>query len=90
MVEIVGVSASTAAWVMDAAKPPARVPVSIAAREARRMEKRQERQDASDDEIDSTVPAIQSTAVALDMMTEGNRQPQSTMKHAIDSYIENE
>ena len=90
MVEVVSISAYTAAWAMDAAKPLARVPASIAAREARRMELRQKRDGSDDDKIEEAAPAIQSTAVALDMMIEGERQPQATIQQAIESYVENE
>jgi hypothetical protein len=79
-----------AAWVADAAKQPAVVPPSIAARNARRMEIRQERGDASDDEIESATPVIQSTTIALDLMEQGSRQPQATVKHAIESYFEDQ
>ncbi|MGO4436448.1 hypothetical protein [Rhizobium sp. RAF56] len=89
MVEVVTVSAYTAAWAMDAAKQPARVPTAIAAREARRMELRQKRREAGDAEVEAIVPAVQSTALALELMIEGERQPQSTMQQAITSYEEN-
>ncbi len=90
MVEIIGVSANAAAWVADLVKPQVRVPTSVAAREAKRMQDHLERDGGSDDDIESTIPAIQSTAVALDLLAEGNRQPQVTVQHVIDSYIENE
>jgi hypothetical protein len=90
MVEVVNVSAYMAAWAADAAKPPVLVPASIAARDARRLQKRQQRDGVTDIEIDSPSLVIQSTSVALDLMTQGNGQPRSTLKHAIDSYTENE
>jgi hypothetical protein len=90
MTDVVNVSANMAAWASDAMKPPQRVPTSVAAREARRMEVRQERDGVSEDDIESTVPAIQSTAIALDLLNEGNRQPQSAIQRVIDAYIENE
>lgn len=90
MVEVTTVSAYTAGWAMEVLKPEPRVPTSIAAREARRIELRQEKEDADEDDLESTVPVIQSTEIALDLLNEGNRQPRSTVQHAIDSYVENE
>lgn len=89
MTDIVSVSAYTAGWVMDAVKTPARVPTSIAAREARRMELRQTRGDTDDDEVDGALPVIQPAAMGLDLSVDGERLPQSTMQQAIHSYKEN-
>jgi hypothetical protein len=90
VVEVVTVSAYTAGWAMEAAKPPARTPASVAAREARLREVRQARDgDADEDDVESLVPTIQSTAVALDLLTEGDRQPRSSIQQVIDAYSEN-
>jgi hypothetical protein len=89
VVDVVSISAYTAAWAMDAAKQPVRTPASLAARDARRMELRQKRGDAGVSRIDSPFSAVQSAAAALDTMIEGERQPQSTMRQAIESYGEN-
>ncbi|PZM13190.1 hypothetical protein [Rhizobium tubonense] len=90
MVEVVNVSAYMAAWAADVAKPPVLVPSSIAARDARKLQKRQERDGATDNDIESPTLVIQSTSVALDLMTQGNSQPRSTLRHAIESYAEND
>jgi hypothetical protein len=90
MVEVVNVSAYMAAWLADTAKAPVLVPAAIVARNARRTELRQQRDGATDDEIESPSLVIQSTAIALDLMMQGESQPRSTLQHAIESYAENE
>lgn len=90
MVEVVNVSAYMAAWAADAAKPPTLVPASIAARTARKEAVRRERDDVSDGDVESISPIIQSTTIALDLMNEGSRQPRSTLRHALESYAEND
>jgi hypothetical protein len=91
MVEVVTVSAYTAGWAMEAVKQPARTPASIVAREARLREIRQERGGASDEgDIENAIPTIQSTEVALDLLTEGDRQPKSNFQQVVKAYSENE
>ena len=89
MVDVVSISAYTAAWAADAAKPLARTPASLAARAARRMEQRQKRGEAAAEDAASLVPAVSSGAAALDTMIASERRPQSTMRQALESYGEN-
>ena len=92
MIEVVNVSANMAAWAADTAKPLALVPASIVARIARKEALRRDRDDVSDGDVDveSISPIIQSTTIALDLMNEGSRQPRSTLRHALESYAEND
>jgi hypothetical protein len=90
MVEVVNVSAYMAAWAADAAKPPVLVPAAIVARNARKSELRQRQVGAADDELESSSLVIQSTDVALDLMMQGESQPRSTLRHAIESYADND
>ena len=88
--EILNVSAYMASWVADSAKPPTVVPKSIAVREARKIQLRQERGDIAEDDIDSASPIIQTAMAGLDLMNEGNHQPQSTLNQVLRSYAEND
>ncbi len=91
MVQVLTVSAYTAGWAMEALKPPIHAPASVVAREKRLREIRQERDGISDaGDIEGPLATVQSTSVALDLLTEDNRQPRPTVQHVIDSYIENE
>lgn len=90
MVEIVNVSATMAAWASDAAKPPAVVPRTIAAREARKIQLRQERDDVTEDDVSSTDPVIQTAMAGLDLMNENPHHPQMTLNEVLRSYAENE
>jgi hypothetical protein len=91
MVEVVTVSAYTAGWAMEALKQPIRTPATIVARDERRREIRQEHDGADDEgDVESALPTIQSTEVALDLLTEGNRQPQSNFQQVVKAYSDNE
>lgn len=88
--EILNVSAYMASWVADAAKPPTVVPKSIAVREAKKIQLRQERSDVDEEDVDSASPVIQTAMAGLDLMNEGDHQPQSTLSHVLQSYAEND
>lgn len=85
MTQVITVSANTAAYAMEALKPQARVPSSMAAREAKRLAARQERDIGG---VDTPLLTISSTEVALELLTMGNRQPQTGVRQAIESYEE--
>lgn len=61
------------------------MPASMAAREARKLADRQIR-GTTVDEFEETPNIIQSTEVALDLMSKGNKQPQAGLQHALKSY----
>lgn len=88
MVDVVNISAYTAGWAMEAVKQPARTPTSIVAKEERRREVRLER-DGDDEDIESALPAIQSAAVSLDLLTQDNRDHHPELQRVIDAYAEN-
>lgn len=79
------IAASTAAAAFDTLRIPQRVSASTAAKEARRAADRQMRT-ASGQDIEEAANIIQSTEVALDLMTMGQRQPQAGLKQALELY----
>jgi hypothetical protein len=85
MTQVLTISATTASSAIEALRPLQRVPASIAAKEARRLADRQTKTDSGEN-IDETANIIQSTEVALDLMTKGNKQPQAGLKQALQSY----
>ena len=85
MTQVVTISASTAAAAFDTLRIPQRVPAVIAAKEARKMADRQIK-GITADELEETPNIIQSTEVALDLMTKGNKQPQAGLRQALKSY----
>lgn len=86
-VSVVSISADTAVAALESLKIPKRVAASTAAKEARRLSERREKVDAGQD-IDDTASIIQSTEVALDLMTMGQRQPQASLNQALKFYEE--
>ncbi len=86
-VSLISISADTAVVALESLKIPKRVPASIAAKEARRVAERREKVDAGAD-VDDTASIIQSTEVALDLMTMGQRQPQASLNQALKLYEE--
>jgi hypothetical protein len=86
MTVLVGsISASTAAAAFETLRIPPRVSASTTAKEARRAADRKTKRDNGHD-IDETPNVIQSTEVALDLMTMGQKQPQSGLKQALQFY----
>lgn len=90
MAQVLTVSGYTAGWAMEALKPAVRTPPSVEAQEKRLRQVRQENDGIDQDDIESLTPTIQSTSVALDLLTEGNRQPPPSVEQVIASYAENE
>lgn len=86
MTQVVTISASTAAAAFDSLRIAPRVPASMAAKDARRIAERQLRGVEAADEHEEMPNIIQSTEVALDLMTKGNKQPQAGLQHALKSY----
>lgn len=85
MTQVITISASTAAAAFETLRIAPRVPASIAAKEARRIADRQLK-GAAADEVEETQNIIQSTEIALDLMTSGNKQPQAGLQQALKSY----
>ena len=85
MTQVVTISASTAAAAFDTLRITPRVPTSIAAKDARRIADRQLKGTTAD-EVEETQNIIQSTEIALDLMTKGNKQPQAGLQQALNSY----
>ncbi|MBB3657106.1 hypothetical protein FHX15_002334 [Rhizobium sp. BK650] len=84
MTQLGSISASTAALAFESLRIPQRVATGTAARDARKLAERQLNQSGEDPEDGASV--IQSTEVALDLMTKGFRQPQAGLKQALQSY----
>jgi hypothetical protein len=84
MTQLLTISANMAAVAAETLRIPQRVPTAVAARDARRIADRQLRPDSDDGDDPANI--IQSTEVALDLMTKGNKQPQSGLKQALRSY----
>ncbi|MBB3319138.1 hypothetical protein FHT97_002586 [Rhizobium sp. BK399] len=82
------ISANTAAAAFETLRIPQRVSASTAAKEARRAADRQTRA-ASGQDVEEAANIIQSTEVALDLMTMGQRQPQAGLQQALDLYSDN-
>ncbi|KQV81594.1 hypothetical protein [Rhizobium sp. Root1220] len=88
MTVLVGtISASTAAAAFETLRIPPRVSASTAAKEARRAADRKTKVDSGTD-IDEPASIIQSTEVALDLMTMGQKQPQAGLQQALELYSE--
>lgn len=88
MTVLVGnISADTAVAAFESLKIPPRVSASTAAKEARRISERRTKIDSGQD-LDESAVVIQSTEVALDLMTMGQRQPQASLKQALKLYRE--
>lgn len=85
MTQLVSISASTAALAFESLRIPQRVATGTAARDARKLAERQLNRSSGDDP-DETANIIQSTEVALDLMTKGFRQPQAGLQQALQSY----
>jgi hypothetical protein len=86
MTVLVGtISASTAAAAFETLRISQRVPASTVAKEARRVAGRKTRGDRGQN-LDETSKAIQSTEVALNLMTMGQKQPQAGLKQALQFY----
>ncbi|OWV86593.1 hypothetical protein ATY81_09305 [Rhizobium sp. R72] len=86
MTVLVGtIAASTAAAAFETLRIPQRVSASTAAKEARRAADRQTRA-ASGQDVEEPSNIIQSTEVALDLMTMGQKQPQAGLKQALELY----
>jgi hypothetical protein len=86
MTVLVGtISASTAAAAFETLRIPQRVPASTAAKEARRAADRKSKGGNVQD-VNEPSNVIQSTEVALDLMTMGQRQPQAGLKQALRFY----
>ncbi|MBB3966631.1 MULTISPECIES: hypothetical protein [Rhizobium] len=81
------ISASTAAAAFEALRIAPRVSASTAAKDARKVAERQRHADA-DEGPDETAAVINSTEVALDLMTMGQRQPQAALQQALKLYEE--
>jgi len=90
MAQVLTVSGYTAGWAMEAMKPAVRTPPSVEAREKRLHQVRRENDGIDEDDIEGPLATVQSAAVALDLLTEGNRQPQPSIQQVIASYAENE
>lgn len=90
MVQVLTVSGYTAGWAMEAMKPAVRTPPSVEAREKRVHQIRRENDGIDEDDIEELPPTVQSTSVSLDLLTEGNRQPQPSVPQVIAFYAENE
>jgi len=88
MTQVVTISASTAAAAFESLRIAQRVPPNMAAKETRRMAERQLRGVAAADDLEDSPNIIQSTEVALDLMTKGNKQPQAGLQQALRSYDE--
>jgi hypothetical protein len=88
MTVLVGsISASTAAAAFETLRIPQRVSASTSAKESRRAADRQTKA-ASGQDVEEPANIIQSTEVALDLMTMGQRQPQAGLKQAMEFYSE--
>jgi hypothetical protein len=88
MTVLVGtISASTAAAAFETLRIPQRVPASTTAKEARRTADRKTKGDSGHD-VDEASSVIQSTEVALDLMTMGQKQPQAGLKQALQFYTD--
>ncbi len=88
MTVLVGsISASTAAAAFEALRIAPRVSASTAAKDARKVAERQRQTDSGQD-TDESAAVINSTEVALDLMTMGQRQPQAGLKQALKLYEE--
>ncbi|PKA39068.1 hypothetical protein [Rhizobium sullae] len=85
MTQVVTISASTAATAFETLRIAPRVPASMVAKDARRIADRQLK-GRSGQELNETASIIQSTEVALDLMTKGNKQPQAGLQQALKSY----
>jgi hypothetical protein len=85
MTQVVTISASTAASAFEALRIPQRVPANMVAKEARKMADRQIKGTTAD-EFEETPNIIQSTEVALDLMSKGNKQPQAGLQQALKYY----
>ena len=85
MTQLLSISANTAALAAETLRIPQRVANSTAARESRRLADRQLKAESTEG-VDDPSSIIQSTEVALDLMTKGNRQPQAGLKQALQSY----
>jgi hypothetical protein len=85
MTQVVTISASTAAAAFEALRIAPRVATGIAVKDARRMADRQLKNTSSIDP-DDTSHIIQSTEVALDLMTKGHKQPQTGLRQALKYY----
>jgi hypothetical protein len=88
MTQVVTISASTAAAAFETLRIAQRVPANMAARETRRMAERQVRGVAAAADLEESPNIIQSTELALDLMTKGNKQPQAGLQQALRSYEE--
>jgi hypothetical protein len=88
MTVLVGsISASTAAAAFESLRIAPRVSASTAAKEARKIADRQRHADAGQS-ADETAAVINSTEVALDLMTMGQKQPQAGLRQALKLYEE--
>lgn len=81
------ISADTAVVVFESLKIPPRVSASAAAKDARRISEKRQKIDSGHD-VDESAAVIQSTEVALDLMTMGQRQPQAGLRQALKLYEE--
>ncbi|MBB4572946.1 hypothetical protein PYR71_25665 [Rhizobium sp. MC63] len=85
MTQLLSISANTAAVAFESLRIPQRVATSTAARDAKRIADRQLKAE-NPDQAEEPSSIIQSTEVALDLMTKGNRQPQTGLRQALQSY----
>ncbi|ANL28110.1 hypothetical protein AMC90_CH02292 [Rhizobium phaseoli] len=85
MTQLLSISANTAAVAFESLRIPQRVATSTAARDAKRIADRQLKAENLD-RAEEPSSIIQSTEVALDLMTKGNRQPQTGLRQALQSY----
>lgn len=89
MTQVVSVSAMTAAYVMEAAKPARRVATADQARDTRVDADRNAQRIAGGDvaEVNGLIPAV---PLAFDITTGKPRQqqPQTSMRHAEEAYKE--
>jgi hypothetical protein len=81
------ISASTAAAAFESLRIAPRVSTAAAAKEARKIADNRRKADAGQD-TDESAAVINSTEVALDLMTMGQRQPQAGLRQALKLYEE--
>lgn len=85
MTQIVTVSAHTAAYAMEAVKPPTKLPSKKHVEETVRIAKARE-SDSVTDPILAVTDAVKSMSAGLASLNSGARQPQASIKEAIDAY----
>jgi hypothetical protein len=86
-VNVVSVSATTAAAAFESLRIAPRVSASMAAKEARKIAERRRHADAGG-RTDESAAVIHSTEVALDLMTMGQKQPRAGLQQALKLYKE--